>query len=213
MEAALIWEYVIKSAIILLGMTLGFAYLTLFEPRVLARMQMRIGPNRAGPEGVLQPIADAVKLIFKEEPMPSKADKLLFILAPVITVFPALVITAVIPWGRQVVILGREVNLYLANVNIGAVYITAIASIAVYGIVLAGWSSNNKYALMGGMRSSAQMISYELTMGLSFIGPIALAGSLCLVTIVERQGELGFLRWNVVQPVGFILFLIARIAR
>ena len=212
MEAALIWEYVIKSAIILLGMTLGFAYLTLFERRVLARLQVRIGPNRTGPQGILQPIADAVKLIFKEELIPARADKLLFILAPVITVFPALVITAVIPWGRQVMIFGREVNLYLANVNIGAVYITAIASIAVYGIVLAGWSSNNKYALMGGMRSSAQMISYELTMGLSFIGPIALAGSLSLVTIVERQGELGFLRWNVVQPLGFILFFIASIA-
>jgi NADH-quinone oxidoreductase subunit H len=212
MEAALIWEYVIKSVVILLGMTLGFAYVTLFERRVLARMQVRIGPNRAGPQGILQPIADAVKLIFKEELIPTKADKLLFILAPVITVFPALVITAVIPWGRQVTIFGREVSLYLANVNIGALYITAIASIAVYGIVLAGWSSNNKYAMMGGLRSSAQMISYELTMGLAFIGPILLAGSMSIVDIVEAQGAIGLLRWNLFQPLGFILFLIASVA-
>ena len=212
MEAALIWEYVIKSVMILLGMTLGFAYVTLFERRVLARMQVRIGPNRAGPQGILQPIADAVKLIFKEELIPTKADKLLFILAPVITVFPALVITAVIPWGRQVTIFGHQVDLYLANVNVGALYITAIASIAVYGIVIAGWSSNNKYALMGGLRSSAQMISYELTMGLSFIGPILLAGSMSMVNIVEAQGTLGLLRWNLFQPLGFILFLIASVA-
>ena len=212
MEAALIWEYVIKSVMILLGMTLGFAYVTLFERRVLARMQVRIGPNRAGPQGILQPIADAVKLIFKEELIPTKADKLLFILAPVITVFPALVITAVIPWGRQVTIFGHQVDLYLANVNVGALYITAIASIAVYGIVIAGWSSNNKYALMGGLRSSAQMISYELTMGLAFIGPILLAGSMSMVNIVEAQGTLGLLRWNLFQPLGFILFLIASVA-
>ena len=212
MEAALIWEYVIKSVVIMLGLTLGFAYVTLFERRVLARIQVRIGPNRAGPQGILQPIADAVKLIFKEELTPVKADKLLFILAPVITVFPALVITAVVPWGRQVTMFGREINLYLADVNIGVLYIAAISSIAVYGIVLAGWSSNNKYALMGGMRSSAQMISYELTMGLSFVGPILLAGSMSLVDIVEKQGTLGFLRWNLMQPLGFILYLIASIA-
>src|SRR5512139_1267367 len=116
MDTALLLEWLIKSVILVLAMTIGFAYLTLFERRVLARLQVRIGPNRAGPEGILQPIADAVKLIFKEELIPTKADKLLFILAPVITVFPALVITAVIPWGRQVMIFGREVNLYLANV-------------------------------------------------------------------------------------------------
>lgn len=212
MEAALIWEYVIKSGIILLGMTVGFAYVTLFERRVLARLQVRIGPNRAGPWGLFQPVADGIKLIFKEELVPAKANKLLFILAPVITVFPALVITAVIPWGRHVMIFGRTINLYLANVNIGAVYITAIASIAVYGIVLAGWSSNNKYALMGGLRSSAQMISYELTLGLAFVGPIVLAGSMSLVNIVEAQGAMGLLRWNIVQPLGFILFLIASVA-
>jgi NADH-quinone oxidoreductase subunit H len=215
MEPALIWEYIIKSAFILLFMTGGFAYLTLFERKVLARIQVRIGPNRTGPWGLLQPIADGVKLIFKEELIPDKADKLLFILAPVITVVPALIITAVIPWGRVVSIFGRQVPLYLADINVGALYITAVASIAVYGIVLAGWSSNNKYALMGGLRSSAQMISYELALGLAFVGPILLASSMSVVDIVEAQGVggfLGWIKWNLVQPLGFIIFLIASVA-
>ena len=215
MEPALIWEYIIKSAFILLFMTGGFAYLTLFERKVLARIQVRIGPNRTGPWGLLQPIADAVKLIFKEELIPDKADKLLFILAPVITVVPALIITAVLPWGRVMTIFGRQVPLYLADINVGALYITAVASIAVYGIVLAGWSSNNKYALMGGLRSSAQMISYELALGLAFVGPILLASSMSMVDIVEAQGVggfLGWIKWNLFQPLGFIIFLIASVA-
>ena len=227
MDAGLIWEYIIKSVVILLGMTLGFAYVTYYERKALARIQVRIGPNRAGPWGLLQPIADAVKLIFKEELVPTKADKLLFVLAPVITVIPALIITAVIPWGRQVDLFGRTINLYLADVNVGTLYITAVASIAVYGIVLAGWSSNNKYALMGGLRSSAQMISYELALGLSFIGGILLAGSMSLVDIVEAQGSflsaggtrlvvangfLNWLLWNVFQPLGFTIYLIASVA-
>jgi NADH-quinone oxidoreductase subunit H len=227
MDAGLIWEYIIKSVVILLGLTVGFAYVTYYERKALARIQVRIGPNRAGPWGLLQPIADAVKLIFKEELVPTKADKLLFVLAPVITVIPALIITAVIPWGRQLNLFGRTINLYLADINVGTLYITAVASIAVYGIVLAGWSSNNKYALMGGLRSSAQMISYELTLGLSLVGGILLAGSMSVVDIVEAQGsflsaggmrlvvENGFLNWllwNLFQPLGFILFLIASVA-
>jgi NADH-quinone oxidoreductase subunit H len=227
MDAGLIWEYIIKSGIVLLGMTVGFAYVTYYERKALARIQVRIGPNRAGPWGLLQPIADAVKLIFKEELVPTKADKLLFVLAPVITVIPALIITAVIPWGRQVNLFGRTVNLYLADVNVGTLYITAVASIAVYGIVLAGWSSNNKYALMGGLRSTAQMISYELALGLSFVGAILLAGSMSLVDIVEAQGSflsaaggrlvvdnglLNWLLWNLFQPLGFVIFLIASVA-
>ncbi len=227
MDAGLIWEYIIKSVIILLGLTVGFAYVTYYERKALARIQVRIGPNRAGPWGLLQPIADAVKLIFKQELVPTRADKLLFVLAPVITVIPALIITAVIPWGRQISLFGRTINLYLANINVGTLYITAVASIAVYGIVLAGWSSNNKYALMGGLRSSAQMISYELALGLSFIGGIVLAGSMSVVDIVEAQGsflsvagtrlviENGFLNWllwNIFQPLGFIIYLIASVA-
>ena len=215
MTAGLIIEYVIKSGIILIGMTLGFAYVTYYERKALARIQSRIGPNRAGPWGIIQPIADAVKLIFKEEMIPARADKLLFLLAPVITVIPALIITAVVPWGRSITLFGREINLYLADINVGVLYLGAVASIAVYGIVLAGWSSNNKYAMLGGLRSTAQMISYELALGLSFVSVILLAGSMSLVDIVETQGEngiLGWIAWNLSQPLAFIIFLIAGMA-
>jgi NADH-quinone oxidoreductase subunit H len=215
MTAGLIFEYVVKSGIILIGMTLGFAYVTYYERKALARIQSRIGPNRAGPWGIIQPLADAVKLIFKEEMIPDRADKLLFILAPVITVIPALIITAVVPWGRTVTIFGKEINLYLADVNVGILYLGAVASIAVYGIVLAGWSSNNKYAMMGGLRSTAQMISYELALGLTFVSVTLLAGSMSLVDIVEAQGAngiLGWIVWNLSQPLAFIIFLIAGMA-
>jgi NADH-quinone oxidoreductase subunit H len=215
MTVGLFIEYIVKSGIILIGMTLGFAYVTYYERKALARIQARIGPNRAGPWGIIQPIADAVKLIFKEEMIPGRADKLLFILAPVITVIPALIITAVIPWGRSITIFGREINLYLADVNVGILYLGAVASIAVYGIVLAGWSSNNKYAMMGGLRSTAQMISYELALGLTFVSVTLLAGSMSLVDIVEAQGAngiLGWIVWNLSQPLAFIIFLIAAMA-
>jgi NADH-quinone oxidoreductase subunit H len=215
MTVGTIIEYVIKSGMILIGMTLGFAYVTYYERKAAARIQTRIGPNRAGPWGILQPAADGIKLIFKEEMVPAKADKLLFILAPVITVIPALIITAVVPWGRSITLFGREINLYLADVNVGILYLGAVASIAVYGIVLAGWSSNNKYALMGGIRSTAQMISYELALGLSFVSVTLLAGSMSLVDIVEAQGANGFLGWivwNLSQPLAFIIFLIAAMA-
>lgn len=209
MEASLILEWVIKSAFLLAFGTGGFAYLTLYERRVLARIQTRIGPNRAGPFGILQPVADGIKLIFKEELIPDRADKLMFLLAPIITVFPALIIWAVIPWGATVNLFGRPVNLYLADVNVGVLYLTAVSSIAVYGIVIAGWSSNNKYALLGGLRSSAQMISYEIALGLSLLGPIMLAGSMSLVDIVEAQNPVWFV---LLQPVAFFIFLIAGLA-
>ena len=215
MTVALIIEYIIKSVLILAVMTAGFAYVTYYERKALARMQTRIGPNRAGPWGILQPVADGVKLIFKEEFIPKNADKLLFLLAPVITVFPALIITAVVPWGRVITLFGHQIHLYLADVNIAILYLSAVASISVYGIVLAGWSSNNKYAMMGGLRSTAQMISYELTLGLSLVSVTLLAGSMSLVDIVETQGAHGFLGWivwNLEQPLGFILFLIAGMA-
>jgi len=212
MTVALIIEYIIKSVLILALLTVGFAYVTYYERKALARMQSRIGPNRAGPWGIFQPVADGVKLIFKEELIPKEADKLLFLLAPVITVVPALIITAVVPWGREITLFGYQLHLYLANVNIAVLYLSAIASISVYGIVLAGWSSNNKYAMMGGLRSTAQMISYELALGLSFVSVTLLAGSMSLVDIVETQGSNGFLGWilwNLQQPLGFIIFMIA----
>ena len=206
----LVIEWVIKSVVIFVIIIGGFAYLTLLERRTLARFQVRIGPNRAGPGGILQPLADAVKLIFKEELIPENADKKLFIIAPVITVLPALIILAVIPLGPQVELFGKVFDLSLAsNISVGALYILAVASIAVYGIIIAGWSSNNKYALMGGIRSSAQMISYELSLGLAIIGPIMLASSMSVNDIVTDQRQLWYV---ILQPIGVLIFFIASVA-
>jgi NADH-quinone oxidoreductase subunit H len=209
MNAALILEWVIKSVILISVMLVGFAYLTFYERKALARIQVRIGPNRAGPGGWLQPIADGVKLIFKEELIPAQAYKIIFMLAPIITVVPALVILGVVPWGDTITVFGRQINLYLTNINVGVLYIMSVASISVYGIVLAGWSSNNKYAMLGGMRSSAQMISYELALGLAFIGPIMLAGSMGMLDIVHAQSKVWYVFY---QPLGFLIFLIAALA-
>jgi NADH-quinone oxidoreductase subunit H len=210
MQFALLLEWLVKSVILLGILLTGFAYLTFYERKALARIQVRIGPNRAGPGGWLQPAADGLKLIFKEELIPAEAYRAVFIAAPILTVIPALIILAVLPWGGVVTIFGREVFLGLTDINVGILYIFAIASISVYGIVLAGWASNNKYAMLGGLRSSAQMISYELALGLGFVGPILLAGSLSLNDIVEAQARMG---WFVIyQPVGALIFWIATLA-
>jgi NADH-quinone oxidoreductase subunit H len=202
MDLALLLEWLVKSIAIVAFGVVGFAYLTLFERRVLAKM-LRIGPNRVGPWGLLQPVADGVKLIFKEEVIPAGADRTLFVLAPIITVIPALVLLGVIPLGPDVELFGRRISLGLADdINVGMLYLLAITSIAVYGIVIAGWSSNNKYALLGGIRSSAQMVSYELALGLVFVGPILMAGSMSLREIVVDQQHL----WYVfTQLLGFVL--------
>src|SRR5512147_1140246 len=202
-------EWLIKSLFVIFALLTGFAYLTWYERRALARIQVRIGPNRAGPFGLLQPIADAVKLIFKEELTPAKADRLMFFWAPVVTMVPSIVIAAVIPFGPTVKLFGREISFSVASLNVGALYLMSIASIAVYGIVLAGWSSNNKYAMLGGLRSTAQMISYELSLGLSFVAVILFAGSMNMMEIVDAQKEMWF---AVLQPTGAVLFLIATLA-
>jgi NADH-quinone oxidoreductase subunit H len=209
MDWYLLIEWVIKGFVLAMVLLTGFAYLTWFERKVLARMQVRFGPNRAGPFGLLQPIADAVKLVFKEEFTPDQAQKFIFVLAPIITVIPAVVVAAVVPWGETVTIFGREVTLYVADINVGVLYITAITSIAVYGITLAGWSSNNKYALLGGLRATAQMISYELALGLAFVTAIVLAGSMRTLDIVNAQTTMWF---AVIQPVGALIFLVATLA-
>jgi NADH-quinone oxidoreductase subunit H len=210
MTLALVIEWLIKGLVWVLILLGGFAYLTYYERRALARIQVRIGPNRAGPFGLLQPIADAIKLVFKEEFMPARADKLLFFLAPIVTLTPALVITAVVPFGdRSFQFFGQTITWQIADLNVGVLYIMSIASIAVYGIVLAGWSSNNKYAMLGGLRSTAQMLSYELALGLSFISVIVLANSTRLIDIVEAQRQGWFL---LLQPVGMVIFLIATLA-
>ncbi|MBE0696406.1 MAG: NADH-quinone oxidoreductase subunit H, partial [Anaerolineaceae bacterium] len=209
MEPGMIWEWIIKSLFILLSLTAGFAYVTLYERRLIAKFQNRIGPNRAGPHGLLQPIADAVKLIFKEELTPDRSDKIVFFLAPIITVMPALIITGVIPWGTAVELFGRRIPLRLVDLNIGVLYLMAVTSISVYGITLAGWSSNNKYAALGGLRSTAQMISYEIAMGFCFIVPVLLSGSMSLVAIVEAQKNLWFIFLN---PVAALIFFISMLA-
>jgi NADH-quinone oxidoreductase subunit H len=202
--------WLVKGLVWVLVLLGGFAYLTYYERRALARIQVRVGPNRAGPFGLLQPIADAVKLIFKEEFMPARADKLLFILAPIVTLTPALIITAVVPFGNQpFTLFGRTITWQIADLNVGILYIMSVASIAVYGIVLAGWSSNNKYAMLGGLRSTAQMLSYELALGLSFISVVLLANSTRMIDIVEAQRQGWFF---LLQPVGMVIFLIATLA-
>jgi len=204
-------EWIIKAFIMLLILLTGFAYLTWYERRALARIQTRVGPNRAGPQGLLQPIADAVKLIFKEELTPSAADKILFVAAPIMTVVPAMILMAVIPLGTQFTLpfTDRVITLHIASINVGVLYLAAIASISVYGIVLAGWASNNKYAMLGGMRSTAQMISYELALGLCFVVAILLADSMNLIDIVNAQRSMWF---AVLQPVGALVFMVTTLA-
>lgn len=203
-------EAVIKSLILTIGLLTGFAYTTLLERRFIALIQVRYGPNRVGPSGLLQPVADAVKAFLKEELTPENADKVMFTLAPIITVVPALVILGTTPFGPTVEMFGREVRMAVSDINVGVLYFLSVASVAVYGIVLAGWSSDNKYALMGGLRSTAQMISYELALGLSIVPPIMLAGSLSLLDIVEAQQNSAW--FIILQPIGGLIFYIASLA-
>lgn len=205
-------EIGVKTGVLIFTLLTGFAYLTLFERRLLAKIQTRVGPNRVGPWGLLQPAADGIKLIFKEELIPDRADKTLFVLAPIVTLIPALIIMAVIPFGPDLQVFGRTVSQSIAaNINVGVLYLLAVSSIAVYGIALAGWSSGNKYALLGGLRAAAQMVSYELALGLAFVVPILLAGSMSIQDIVAAQD--GFTRWFVwKQPLGFLILFIASVA-
>lgn len=209
MDTGLLIEWIVKGALLAFVLVTGFAYTTFYERKLLAKIQMRLGPNRVGPGGWLQPAADGVKLIFKEELIPEQADKVLFVLAPILTVIPSIVIMAVVPWGGTVNLFGREVFLGISDINVGVLYIMSVASVAVYGITLAGWASNNKYAMMGSLRSAAQMVSYELALGLSFVGPIMLAGSMSVGEIVEAQRQVWFV---VYQPLGALIFIIAALA-
>jgi len=200
---------VVKVLVVFAATMLGVLVMIYAERRVSAFMQDRVGPNRVGPKGVLQPIADGIKFLMKEDLVPEKVDKPIFILAPAILLIPALMTFAVIPFGSSINLFGREIALQVADVNVGVLYILALTSISVYGIVLAGWSSNNKYSLLGGLRSSAQLISYELAMGLAVVSIILLAGSLRLNDIItDQQGS--FFSWNIFrQPLAFLIFLIA----
>ncbi len=198
-----------KSAILLFLLLTACAYMTLLERRLLGKFQIRVGPNRVGPFGLLQPLADGVKLIFKENFVPTQVDRIVYWLAPAISMVTALFVYAVIPFGDTITLFGRRIPLYLANVNVGILLILAASSVGVYGIILGGWSSNNKYSLLGSLRSSAQLISYELALGLAVIGVVIGAGSLNLVDIVVAQAKTWFVA---VQPLGFLIFLLAAVA-
>jgi len=194
------------------------AYYSLAERRFSAFMQDRLGPNRCGPQGLLQPLADGLKFFFKEDIIPTNVDKTLYLIAPAIALVPAFITFAVVPFGTQVVILGQEVKLQIADINVGILYIFAIVSLGVYSMTLAGWASRNKYSLMGGLRASAQMISYELAMGISIIGALMVYETLTLNGMVEAQNGvvswLPFLpKWGCfIQPLGCIIFIIAAFA-
>ena len=198
-----------KVLIIFAGTMLTVLIMIYAERRVSAFMQGRLGPNRVGPKGILQPIADGIKFLMKEDIIPAGVDKPVYLLAPAMLLIPALMTFAVIPFGSSITLFGRNIPLQVADLNIGILYVLGLTSIGVYGLVLAGWSSNSKYPLIGGLRSSAQLISYELAMGLAIVSIVLLAGSLRLNDIVANQQGYIF-SWNVCkQPLAFLIFLIA----
>jgi NADH-quinone oxidoreductase subunit H len=211
----LIYKIILVAAIF--GITLLIAmYSTYFERKVAAFIQDRVGPDRAGPFGILQPLADGVKFFMKEEIIPNVSNKLLFILGPCIAMITALMAGVVIPWGGSLEINGVQYSLQIADINIGILYVFAVVSIGVYGIMIGGWASNNKFSLLGAIRASAQMISYELAMGLSIIALIMVTGTLSMHDIVAMQGGGVGSDWNmwhiVYQPVGFMIFIICAFA-
>jgi len=204
-----LYKLILCVAILLLSLVIAM-YATLAERKVAGFFQDRLGPNRAGIFGLLQPVADGVKLFMKEEFMPANADKVLYILGPCLTMLVALLSSAVIPWGGTLEIGGKEFVLQVADVNIGVLYVFAVISIGVYGIMIGGWASNNKYALMGSVRAASQMISYELAMSMSIVTIVMTTGSLSLNEIVGMQHGM---HWNVfTQPIGFVVFLICAFA-
>jgi len=208
--ALLIEKFVLIFGVIM-GSLLIAMYSTYMERKVAAIIQDRKGPNRAGPFGILQPVADGMKLFFKEEIIPLTSNKWLFILGPCMAMLTAMMTGAVVPWGNKIEIFGREVVLQIADINIGILYVFGVVSMGVYGIMIGGWASNNKFSLIAAVRGASQIISYELAMGLSLIALLMLTGSLSMKTIVEQQVSSGI--WNVVlQPVGFMIFLVCAFA-
>ena len=207
-------ESLIKIVIVLGAVITTVAYVVLAERKVSAYIQNRLGPNRVGPWGLLQPLADGLKFILKEDVIPNHVNKAVYLIAPAVILVPALMGFAVVPFGDVITLMGHEIELVIANVDIGVLYVLALSYLGVYGVVLGGWASNNKYALMGGIRASAQMISYELSLGLSLIGVLMISGTLRLTDVVNLQASttyLGFLPgWFLFsQPVACIVFIVS----
>jgi NADH-quinone oxidoreductase subunit H len=203
-------EVLIKGIVVILVLMGAAAYMTFCERVIMARMQLRLGPNRVGPFGLLQPIADGIKLLCKEGFQPAGVDKFIYWLAPAISLFLALFVFVLIPVGGTVNLFGHEVALRIADVNAGIVFLLAITSLAVYGVVLAGWASNNRYSLLGGVRGTAQMISYEIPMGISLLTVVMAAGTLRLTGIVEAQENYHWFVWT--NPIAFIIYIITGFA-
>jgi len=201
----------VKIAIVLNATLVAVTYMVLLERKVIAWAQSRLGPMRVGPYGILQPVADAVKLMIKEDITPVRADKWVFTVAPIISMVPALIVYAVIPFGPEVNLFGRRVTLYITDVNVGLLYIVSVASIGVYGLILAGYASNSKYPLLASLRASAQLISYEVAVTLTLVSVIMVAGSLSMVSIVRAQ-EMQHVWYAFVQPMAFLIFFIGGLA-
>lgn len=197
------------SVVFIITLTVA-AYSTFGERKVAAFIQDRLGPNRAGPFGLLQPVADGIKMFMKEDFIPNQAERWLFILGPGIFMFVACMTSAVIPWGTQLTAFGRPIDLQVTDINIGILYVMGFVSLGVYGIMIGGWASNNKYSLYGAIRASSQMISYELAMGLAIIAAVMLSGTLSLREIAAQQAGLN---WNIwYQPLGFLIFFVCALA-
>jgi len=200
---------IVKLGLVLFGLLLLAAYLVWVERKLLARLQIRYGPNRAGKFGLLQPISDAIKLLTKEDIVPTEADRTLFLLAPAVVAGTALLMFAVVPFGDHWMWGGRRIPLVIADINVGLLLVFALSSLAVYGVALGGWASNSKFSLLGGIRGAAQMISYELSLGLSLVPIVMLSGSFSLVDIVNGQAHFPYI---LVQPVSFALFFVSAMA-
>ncbi len=200
---------IIKLVVMLGVLLLAASYLVWLERKFLARLQVRYGPNRAGRFGLLQPIADAVKLLTKEDLVPARADPFIFRLAPAVVAVTALLMFAVVPVGPEITLFGHRVPMVIADLNIGLLFVFALSSLGVYGVALGGWASNSKFALLGGIRGAAQMVSYELALGLSLVPIVMLAGSFSLTEIVDAQAGMPFI---VLQPLSFIVFVISAMA-
>ena len=200
---------IVKLGLVLLALLLLAAYLVWVERKFLARLQIRYGPNRAGKYGLLQPIADSIKMLIKEDIVPATADRFIFLLAPAVVATTALMMFAVVPFGSQITLWGRQIPLVITDLNVGLLYIFALSSLGVYGVAMGGWASNSKYSLLGGIRGAAQMISYELALGLSLVPGIMLAGSFSIVDIVNAQAKVPFV---ILQPFAFVIFMISAMA-